>query len=394
MKNKFILTNILSITLLTFIGCSNSSNQLNSNKDNLTLDHSKNIDTETIEKSVPKTFDNFTDDDILEKLNIDSSSKYKILNKNINNNSLSILILQDNDLSQYNFIIENNNLKLDNKVASSKYIEFKNNLSTEIPELLSNKGFNYSLICADVKTPDYFALNSYSKDIKDISSPSASVIKIYIMISAYYKISNGDLDSNSKVILQDSMKVGGSGILSSKESGTEYAIDYLIYLMITESDNTATNILIDLIGQDYINSTIKELGCTNTSLNRKMMDIAALNSGIDNYTSVYDLYITFMQLYNNCCINEFYDNKILNILKENKFNTKIPNQLPSNTIVAHKTGELTSIENDAGIIFTSNGDYILCILTENGSNNIESEAISSTSKKIYDLYTSYTSSEY
>lgn len=282
---------------------------------------------------------------------------------------------------------------INNGSSPSKHVNFKDILSIELSAILSNKGFNYSLIYAEINNPDYLFLSNYSTDIKNTPSPSASLIKIYIMIALYTKISNGLLDSNTKITLQDSMKVSGSGILYSKDSYTKYSIDDLMYLMITESDNTATNILIDLIGKDYINSKIKKLGCINTALNRKMMDINAFNLGIDNYTSVYDLYITFMKMLNNSCINEFYDNKMINILKDTKSTIKLPKLLPPNTIIAHKTGELTSIENDAGIIFTDNGGYILCILTENGENYIEIEAISSASKKIYDLYMSYNPTE-
>ncbi|WP_195989670.1 serine hydrolase [Clostridium sp. D53t1_180928_C8] len=283
---------------------------------------------------------------------------------------------------------------INNESIVSRPVNFKGTLSIEISAILSNKGFNYSLIYADINNQNYLFLSNYSTDIKNTPSPSASIIKIYIMIALYTKISHGLLNSTTKITLQDSMKVGGSGILYYKDSYTEYSIDDLIYLMITESDNTATNILIDLIGKDYINSKIKKLGCINTSLNRKMMDINALNLGIDNYTSVYDLYITFIQLLNNSCINEFYDNKMINILKNTKSTTKLPNLLPPNTIVAHKTGELTNIENDAGIMFTDNGGYILCVLTKNGKNNIEIQAISSVSKKIYDLYVNCKSKEY
>ncbi len=232
-------------------------------------------------------------------------------------------MFHNNHYFKFNIKSNVNLLKIiNNGSEASKHANFKDILSIELSAILSNKGFNYSLIYAEINNPDYLFLSNYSTDIKNTPSPSASIIKIYIMIALYTKISHGLLDSNTKITLQDSMKVGVSGILYSKDSYTKYSIDDLIYLMITEGDNTATNILIDLIGKDYINFKIKKLGCINTALNRKMMDITAFNLGIDNYTCVYDLYITFMKMLDNSCINEFYDNKMINILKDTKSTIK------------------------------------------------------------------------
>lgn len=292
-----------------------------------------------------------------------------------------------------NSSIEDNELKTNHSIINEKhdlaYAKLKEDLSYEVNSYFSNINCDYSLIFADITTLDYFGTSNYSNDIKNTKSPSASVIKIFIIVEAYNQSNKGIINLESTIILQENMKVGGSGILSSKPNGIAVTIDELIYLMMTESDNTATNILIDIIGMDNINTKIKELGCSNTELNRKMMDAESINVGIDNYTSVYDLYLTLMQLYNNKCINEFYDNKIIDIMKCSKSTTKIPNLLPDDVLIAHKTGELSGIENDSGIIFTKYGDYILCILTENGSNGSEIEAISGLSKNIYDLFTKY-----
>ena len=182
------------------------------------------------------------------------------------------------------------------------------------------------------------------------------------------------------------MKVGGSGILSSYSNNSEISMKKLIYLMMTESDNTATNILIDILDMNNINTTINKLLCKNSALNRKMMDFDSIKKGINNYTSALDLAIALERLYTNTCINKKYDTLILNIMKDRTNNSKIPSKLPSHIEISHKTGELDYIENDAGIIFTPYGDYILIILTEGYNNSVEIQAISEISKIIYDSY--------
>ncbi|MEN6391228.1 MAG: serine hydrolase, partial [Syntrophomonas sp.] len=81
--------------------------------------------------------------------------------------------------------------------------------------------------------------------------PSASVIKLFIMTAAYNQAATGQLKLDDKLVLRDSDKVGGTGSLAGRPSGTSLTIRQLIELMITESDNTAANLLIDKLGFDY-----------------------------------------------------------------------------------------------------------------------------------------------
>ena len=219
--------------------------------------------------------------------------------------------------------------------------------------------------------------------------PSASTIKIYVMIEAYNQVNQGKISLRDTVTLNDSMIVGGSGVLQYEPVGTEVTIEELINLMMVESDNVAANILIDKLGMTNINTTIKSLGCVDTELNRKMMDIEALNKGIENYTSVNDLSLVLEKLYKNQCIESQYDKLMLDTMKQHQLKSKIPNELPEGVVVAHKSGELGGIENDAGIIYTDKGAYVLCILTNNGTSSEQVMAISDVSREIYDKYMEY-----
>lgn len=261
-------------------------------------------------------------------------------------------------------------------------INFENSIRSLIKNNFNNISGNYSFAFLDLDNSNVISINNKK-------SKSASVIKIYIMINAFQQIKKGNIKLSDKYSLSQSDKVGGSGILINEPQGKVLTIEKLIELMITKSDNTATNILIKKLGMNSINNTIKSLGCTDTNLNRLMMDTNAIAKGIENYTSVNDLCRTLKKIHNNECVNKKYDSLMLKILKNNTNDKKIPALLPSNIEVANKTGENIGVENDAGIVFTPKGSYIVCFLTSNGSSNSQVSAISQSSKKIFDIYMKY-----
>lgn len=252
-------------------------------------------------------------------------------------------------------------------------------IKSEVANLDNSTSANYTVAFMDLKSKDFMSYNSRKVN-------SASVIKIFIMIEAYKQIEAGVLNENEDIVLRDYMKVGGSGILAREEDGTSQKIVNLIDLMMTQSDNTAANMLIDKLGMDNINKTIGVLGMNDTVLSRKMMDENAINNGIQNYTSVNDLCKVLKMLYNGECVNKEYDSKMLDIMKRHQNSTKIPNPLPDNVLVSHKSGEFTGVENDAGIVFTDKGDYILCILSDNGNSGEQISNINKISKMVYDEF--------
>lgn len=189
---------------------------------------------------------------------------------------------------------------------------------------------------------------------------AASMIKVFILGKAMQQIQAGAMRLEDNVILTDDDKVGGSGVLTGYEEGTTISIYDLLFLMITESDNTATNIMIDYLGMDQINRYIAEAGYSDTILQRKMMDFDAVAEGRENYTSVYDLGTFFARLYDHQCVSPQYDNLMIEILKGQADTEGIPTALP-NAIVAHKTGELGGVYNDGGIVFDEHDSILVCM---------------------------------
>lgn len=202
---------------------------------------------------------------------------------------------------------------------------------------------------------------------------SASIIKLYILSC----ISKSDY--NKIIRLEDRDKVEGNGLLKSLNSGLEFTVKDLVYFMICLSDNTATNILIDYLGMENINRFIKENGYCDTILGRKMMDSEAKKMGKDNFTSSKDSEKVLDILCN--------DEDCLDMLKNQACNNKLHLYIPEEEILAHKTGELPSVEHDVGRLYFKNGWVDILVFTQGLKKNIDGIFINNEIGKIvYEYY--------
>lgn len=218
--------------------------------------------------------------------------------------------------------------------------------------------------------------------------PSASIVKIPIMAGSFYAAGEGKLKLDDKITLKQRDRTGGSGVLKNKPSGTTLTIRQLIKLMITISDNTATNILIKLLGFDYLSSCFKDFGLVDTNLSRLMMDMRSRNKGIENYTTAEDMALLLEKIYKGRLIDKNVSSECLEILKEQSSRSRIPAKLPKDTVVAHKTGLEKGICHDVGIVFTDNGDFIICVLIKHksGSSRSAKKLISNIARATYNYY--------
>src|SRR5947207_2209600 len=114
------------------------------------------------------------------------------------------------------------------------------------------------------------------------SFPSASVIKVPILAALYAEAEAGRLSWQEPVTLAETAKVPGSGVLRELHEGIELTLRDLAHLMIVVSDNTATNLLINRIGTERVNSLLAGLGYETTRLGRRMYDFAARDRGLEN----------------------------------------------------------------------------------------------------------------
>ncbi|AZV56604.1 serine hydrolase [Clostridium sp. AWRP] len=244
------------------------------------------------------------------------------------------------------------------------------------------KKLNCAFVIENLKTGEKIAYN------ENIVVPSASLIKIPIMMEILNQVKEGKLSLKQRITVEDNVKVPFS-ILNLLESGNSYTLKDVITLMIIQSDNTAANILMDLAGMDNVNNYVKNLEIKNTVLQRKMMDSQARKEGRENRTTAADMAKFFEIIYKGEKIKESYSVIMKNILTAQLDNSVMRLNIPDDTLIAHKTGDLDGISHDAGIVYLPNADYIFCGLTWDAvTNNFARETIGKISKIAYDYFIS------
>ena len=210
---------------------------------------------------------------------------------------------------------------------------------------------------------------------------AASTIKTPVMIEFYKQLHQGTLSLEDTLQIKNEFKSIVDGTMyklsefddSDKNTynklGQYYSINNLIYEMITISSNFATNILIDYIGANNVTKSMKEIGALNINVLRGVEDIKAFELGLNNTTSAKDLLIIYEKLAKGKIIDKESSAIMINILKDQKYDDIIPKYLPKDIEIANKTGMITGVHHDSGIVFLKGGKkYVIIILSKNMSD--------------------------
>jgi len=215
--------------------------------------------------------------------------------------------------------------------------------------------------------------------------PSASTIKVLILAALFQKVIEGRVDLNNRIEVSEKDIVGGAGVIYLLDKNNSYTILDLAKLMIILSDNTATNLLIDLIGMDYINDYSNLIGLKDTSLQRKMMDFEKRKVGLENLTTANDLGIILEKLYKHEILNDHYCKLAIDIMKNQILRGGIDRFLEKKYEIANKTGELKHLEHDCGLVLGEEHDYVIAILTMGKENYKLKEILGHISKILIEI---------
>jgi len=192
----------------------------------------------------------------------------------------------------------------------------------------------------------------YASRGADERVPSASVIKIPILVEVMEQVNAQQFKLSEIYTLQNADRVGGSGSIAQQPEGKAYTYEELARQMMIASDNTATNILIRKVGREAVNQRMKSLGFHNLQLNRVMLDTAAVARGVENYVNAHEINRLLSLIYLRKVATPALCDLMVAFLLDNQDRTTLPQLLPPHVGIAHKTGTLTYIRGDAGIIFT------------------------------------------
>ncbi len=258
-------------------------------------------------------------------------------------------------------------------------------LRAPIEEAISNyPELDCSFLIKDLKFRNAMLANNETSKFA-----AASLLKLPILAAAFNAISEGQMALNTIVAIKRKDITGGSGKLKGYKLPFKLSIGKLLELMISASDNTATNKIISILGRDYINEEFIKTGLKDTHLARPMMDFSQRKNGVENYTSSRDIASILEKIYDRKLINATMSDLALSFLKKQKVNDRLPRYLPKNTVIAHKTGLEKGTVHDAGIVFAPGGDYIICVLTGNSRGYQKpKKLIAQISLLAYNLYLS------
>ncbi|MEQ8154412.1 MAG: serine hydrolase [Clostridiaceae bacterium] len=235
----------------------------------------------------------------------------------------------------------------------------------EIKKYLESRTGNYSFYFEDLNSGFTY---SYNENVKMIA---AGCMKLPISVSLVKAVEEGKFTFLDKIKIEQKDKVYGTGIIH--EFGErDYTIFELLVAMLIQSDNTATNKIIDLLGMDKINENIREMNLKNTILNRKTTDERAIKNGVENYTSAYDLSLTWKMLYKGQYITKENGTMLIDILRRQHIKNKLALYIPDDLKydISSKTGDKQGVENDTELIHLPKGDFTFTVLSNGIPNSV------------------------
>ena len=230
----------------------------------------------------------------------------------------------------------------------------------------------------------------------DKSFHAASTMKVPVMIELFRQADAGTLSLDDSIVIRNEFHsiVDGSvyalseGDDSDREVyakvGKPMTLRALNDAMITVSSNFATNILIEKVGAENVRATVKRLGGDGMVVLRGVEDQKAFDKGMNNATTARALLVLLEKLAQGQAVNPRADAEMVGVLKRQQFNAAIPAGLPPGTVVAHKTGNITRINHDAGIVYGPK-PYVLVVLTRGiQEQKVSAALIASISRAVWE----------
>ena len=195
---------------------------------------------------------------------------------------------------------------------------------------------------------------------------AASTMKIPLMIELFRQIDRGERALSDEYVLAAEDIAIGSGVMLHLHHGITLTLNDLIYLMISISDNSATNILIDMAGMGAVNETMQSLGMTNSNLGRKMQGRPAGPDQQENWATPNDYVTAVKALLEGTAASSDSCAKMVAMLEKQQNTHRISRYLPEGTDIrwGSKTGSVKGVTNDAGFITTPAGTLILAVYCE------------------------------
>lgn len=278
----------------------------------------------------------------------------------------------------YNFAVSdrtgNSDLLLSplSNIVSSGFKRQKINLKNVVEKELAGGAGEYAVVIKNLKTDESFYYNEHK-----VFEPG-SIYKLWVMGAVFEKIQNGKISEDD--VLEQDVAVLNEKFHIATESAEKtdgkvtFKVKEALDKMITASDNYAALLLAEKIRLLNVRTFLKLNGFNESAL------------GEPPKTTAYDLALFFEKLYKGELANPEHTLQMINLLKNQKLNNKLPKYLPLDTVLAHKTGEINDFSHDAGTVYFPKGDYIIVVLSRGESRKFLDEEIAQISKAVYEYF--------
>jgi len=200
--------------------------------------------------------------------------------------------------------------------------------------------------------------------------PTASSIKIAILLELYRQDQEARAGAKGKARQEDIYTFDLKDLVEDSQimagltpSVTRVTNRDLAQFTVAVSDNAATNVLIDRVGMQNVNATMRSFGLTKTMLRRKMMDIVAAKRGDENVATPQEMTRLLEMIYKGKALNKEFTDEFIKQLKTLKKDSYLSYELPADVELADKPGSLDGVRNDSGIIFAQNRPFAISVMT-------------------------------
>jgi beta-lactamase class A len=266
-------------------------------------------------------------------------------------------------------------------------------LKKNIEKKLSTQEGTFAVAFTDLSSHKELLINAHEE------FHAASTMKTPVMIELFKQAKEGKFSLNDSFLIKNQFKsiVDGSPyqLDSTDDSeaeiyrhiGEKRTLCQLMDEMIVASSNLATNLLIELVDAKKVTQSMREMGAKKIKVLRGVEDNKAYDLGLNNTTTAYDLMVIYKKIAEGKAVDKKSSEEMINILSKQEHNQIIPAELPKDVVVAHKTGWITGVQHDSGIVILPDGrKYVLVILSKDlKDENAAIKAMANVSKMIYDF---------
>lgn len=268
---------------------------------------------------------------------------------------------------------------------------FETSLYRSVREARDRNGVQrLGLAFYDAETTIHWSYNA------DDAFHAASTMKLAVLLGVFRLVHRGELGLDEPVHVRNKfisiverrpfrLELGGADSEVQAQQGRTMSVQELAYWMITKSSNFATNLLVDVVGVPVIQAAVRDLGIEGVRVLRGVEDQAAFEAGLNNEVTAAGLLKMLRLIAEERAFSPELSRQMLEILLDQQYKRGIPAGLPEGARVAHKTGNISTVDHDAGIVFLEGRKpYVVVILTEFPSELGGHRAVAEVSRDVFE----------